>query len=77
MTPLPGLYHCTNEYLCGLRYRHDLRGGKGAVIKVGQVVMIKNDERNRGVWNLVIVVKLHTGPDRIVVGEYTFERTNP
>ena len=56
----------TNEYLHGLRERHDLRGGKEANIKVGQVVLIKNDERNRGKWNLGIVVGLLKGRNGIV-----------
>ena len=56
----------TNEYLRGLRERHDLRGGEIANIKIGQVVLIKNDERNRGKWNLGVVVKPIKGRDGVV-----------
>ena len=56
----------TNKYLRGLRESHDLRGGKEADIKVGQVLLIKNDERNRSKWNLGVVVKLLKGRDCIV-----------
>lgn len=41
----------------GLSGSHNLRGGEEAGIKAGQVVLIKNNERNRDKWNLVIVTK--------------------
>ena len=36
--------------------------------KVGDVVIIKNDERNRGKWQLGVVVQLLTGKDGFVRG---------
>jgi hypothetical protein len=35
-------------------------------VKVGDVVLIQNDERNRGKWNVCIVVKLIKGKDGVV-----------
>lgn len=56
----------TDEYLRGLRERHNLCGGEEADIKAGQVVLIKNDERNRGKWNLGIITKPIKGRDGVV-----------
>ena len=38
------------EYLRGLRERHNLQGGNPLTLAVGDVVIIKSDERNRGKW---------------------------
>ena len=43
----------TSEYLRGLRERHRLKhGGKQADIKVGEVVIIKSEQKNRGKWKI-------------------------
>ena len=57
----------TKEYMNGLRERHNLNNkGKEVSVKVGDVVLIQNDERNRGKWNVGIVVKLIKGKDGVV-----------
>ena len=57
----------TKEYLRSVPERHNLKHGTKLVSpKIGDVVIIKNDERNRGKWQLGIIVQLLTGKDRIV-----------
>ena len=57
----------TKEYINGLRERHNLNNkGKEVSVKVGDVVLTQNDERNRGKWNVGTVVKLIKGKDGVV-----------
>ena len=57
----------TDEYLKGLRERHNPKNkGKEASIKAGDAVLIKNDERDRGKWNIGIVVEPIKGRDGVV-----------
>ena len=59
----------TKEYLRALRERHNLKHGTKLVTpKVGDVVIVKNDERNRGKWQLGVIVHLLTGKDGFVRG---------
>ena len=59
----------TKVYLRALRERHNLKHkAKLVTPKVGDVVIIKNDERNRGKWQLGVVVQLLTGKDGLVMG---------
>ena len=59
----------TNEYLRGLRERHNLiHNGKSNKIAVGDVMLIKGDERNRSKWKLGIVKQLIQGRDGVVRG---------
>ncbi len=59
----------TREYIRALRERHNLKyKSKLPTIKVGDVVVIKNDERNRGKWNLGIVDGLIEGKDKVIRG---------
>lgn len=52
----------TNEYLKSLRERHNLKHkSKDVNIQVGDVVIIKGDEKNRAYWKTGIVVELFTG----------------
>ena len=71
----------TKEYINGLRELHNLNNkGKETSVKVGNVVLIQNDERNRGKWNVSIVVKLIKGKDGVVraaklrAGKFYMER---
>ena len=59
-----------NEYVRSLRERHDLRkkDSKSEGIHVGQVVLVKGDERNRGEWNIGIVEQLIRGHDGVMRG---------
>ena len=52
-----------------LRERHNLKHeGKQNVPNVGQVVLIKNDSKNRGKWNIGVITKLYKGRDGVVRG---------
>ena len=57
------------EYLRAIRERHNLKhGGKARVPKVGEVVLIKDDSKNRGKWSVGIVAELYQGRDGVVRG---------
>eukprot|EP00794_Sanderia_malayensis_P007573 gene7573-biopygen6100 len=59
----------TAEYIRGLRERHQLKHPmKSPNLEVGDVVIIKNEDRNRGKWNLGIVEELISGKDGVVRG---------
>ena len=57
------------EYLRDLREQHNLKhkGSKVALAK-GDVVIIRGEGKNRGLWKLGIVEELITGRDRVVRG---------
>ena len=51
----------------GLRERHRLKhGGQQAGIKVGEVVIIKSEQKNRGKWKIGVVDNLIQGRDGVV-----------
>ena len=55
------------EYLKSLRERHNMKHkSKQMNLKLGCVVLIQDAERNRGKWNMGIVVKLFQGRDGVV-----------
>ena len=57
----------TTEYIRSLRERHNLKHKtKELTLKVGDVVLIQSEERNRGKWSIGIVVKLIEGRDGVV-----------
>ena len=57
----------SQEYLRSLRERHrNLLGAKGAVPVVGDVVILKTDEKSRGKWPLGIIEELIVGKDGVV-----------
>ena len=59
----------TAEYIRRLRERHNLKHKtKDLTLKVGDVVLIQSEERNRGKWNIGIVVKLIKRRDGVVRG---------
>ena len=71
----------TTEYVRGLRERHNLKhNSKKLVLKIGDVVLIQGDQRNRGKWNIGVVVKLIKGRDgeiraaRLKTGKSYIER---
>ena len=72
----------TSEYLRGLRERHNLKHkGSSGVVKKGEVVIIKGDEKDRNHWKLGIVEELMPGKDGVVravrlrAGRNRLERT--
>ena len=57
----------TGEYMRALRERHDLKYKKEKKTpSLGEVVLIKNDSRNRGKWNISVITKLFKGLDGVV-----------
>ena len=71
----------TTEYLRGLRERHNLKHKRqGNTLAKGEVVIIKDDDRNRNKWKLAVVADLIAGRDGIVrvaklrAGKTTLER---
>ena len=55
------------EYLKALRERHNLKHRtKEMAAKLGDVVVIKGDERNRGKWKIGIIKDLIKGRDEVV-----------
>jgi hypothetical protein len=59
----------TGEYLRALRERHNLKyEGKERIPKLDDVVLIKDDSRNRGKWSVGIVEELYQGRDGVVRG---------
>ena len=57
----------TKEYVRALRERHNLVHKERQLnLKVGDVVIIRGDEKNRAHWKLGIVTKLITGRDGVV-----------
>ena len=57
-----------NEYLKGLRERHKIVKGAELKLQIGDVVIIKDDERNRAKWKLGIINNLIQGRDGVVRG---------
>ena len=54
----------TTEYVRGLREGHNLiDNSKKLLLKIGDVVLIQSDQRNRRKWNIGVVVKLIKGRD--------------
>ena len=57
----------TNEYMRALRERHKLKHkSKDNNIVVGDVVLIKSEDRNRNKWPLGIVERLIEGKDGVI-----------
>ena len=57
----------SSEYLRSLRERHNLKHrGKSCSLAVGDVVILKREEKNRGKWPLGIVQELCPGKYGVV-----------
>ena len=57
----------TGEYMRALRERHQIKQGcRENRLAVGDVVIVKSEERNRNHWPLAIVTELYTGRDGVV-----------
>ena len=57
----------SREYLSALRERHKCKvGGKPSTLKVGDVVIVRGDESNRGKWSLGVIADLFEGRDGVV-----------
>jgi hypothetical protein len=60
----------TREYIRSLREQHRLTGNNETSLpKVGDVVIIKEDQKPRNVWKLAMVKQLITGRDSVVSRE--------
>ena len=57
----------SGEYLKSLRERRNMKHkSKQMNVKLGDVFLIQDAERNRGKWNMGIAVKLFQGRDGVV-----------
>ncbi|XP_078345136.1 uncharacterized protein LOC144667518 [Oculina patagonica] len=57
----------SSEYVRSLRERHNLKHpGKPCTLAVGDVVILKSEDKNRGKWPLGIVQELYPGRDGVV-----------
>ena len=72
-----------HEYLVSLREKHNLKNkDKTFKINVGDAVMIKWEEENRGHWKIGIVNHLYIGKDNIIriaklrIGKKLIDRPN-
>ena len=67
----------SNEYLRSLREKHNLKhSGKSCTLTVGDVVIIKSKEKNRGKWPLGIVMEPYPGRDGVVRAVKVHSRRN-
>ena len=56
-----------HEYLAAFRERHNLsHKSRTKKVKIGDIVMIKGESKNRGHWKIGKVFQLYTGKDEIV-----------
>ena len=59
----------SSEYVKSLRERHNMKHNRREMLlKPGDVVLIKDEERNRGHWKIGIVEKFIQGRDKVVRG---------
>ena len=59
----------SREYLNALRERHNLNHQqKKFSVNVGDIVIIKSDDKNRGNWPLAVVREVYPGRDNVVRG---------
>ena len=59
----------SKEYVCSLREKHRAQAtAQGNAPAIGDVVMVRTEERNRGKWPLGIVEDLIVGTDGVVKG---------
>lgn len=64
-----GMRALLERHMRALRERHNLkRQGRNKTATIGEVVLIRNDSKNRGKWNIGIVTKLLNGRDGVVRG---------
>ena len=63
------------EYLRALRERHFCSNNKEIKLKIGDIVQIRSDHKNRGEWNLGKVTKL-VKTDGILLGAKVLTRNN-
>ena len=55
------------EYLKSLREHHNMKiKDPTSIAKIGEVVIIHSDERNKGKWTLGIITDVFPGPDNII-----------
>ena len=55
------------EYLRSLRERHNMKNNQRHMeIAIGDVLLIKGDDKHRGKWNIVIVEELYEGKDNVI-----------
>ena len=58
----------TTEYIRSLRGRHFHGTGKSSNVAIGEIMLIKGDDNDRGHWKMGVVQKLVKGKDGIIKG---------
>ena len=58
----------TRGYIRALRKRHSQNHGKSTDVTIGEILLIKGDEKDRGIWKIGVVEKLVRGKDGIIRG---------
>ena len=58
----------SREYVKALREKHRINVGKSTEISVGNIMLIKGEEKNRGLWKMGVVEKLIQGRDGVTRG---------
>ena len=56
------------EYVKALREKHHISLGKAAEISTGDIMLIKGEEKDRGLWKIGVVEKLIRGRDGVTRG---------
>ena len=56
------------EYVKALREEHRISLGKAAEISTGDIMLIKGEEKDRGLWKMGVVEKLIRGRDGVTRG---------
>ena len=55
------------EYLRSLRERHNIKNNQRRMeIAIGDIVLMKGDDKHRGKWNIGIVEELYEGKDNVI-----------
>jgi hypothetical protein len=58
----------TTEYIRSLRERRLNQTGKTSEIKIGEIVLIKGEEKDRGQWNIGVIQEFVKGRDGVIRG---------
>lgn len=58
----------TTEYIRSLRERRLNQSGESSKVKIGEIVLIKGEEKDRGQWKIGVIQKLVKGRDGVIRG---------
>ena len=58
----------SSKYVKSLKEKHHLLAGKAANVTVGEVMLIRRDEKDHGLWKMGVIRSVITGKDGVVRG---------